>query len=82
MGQPAPRDQLEAPADVGPSFVDGVDHQLPALAVGSLAPRHGIGLARGPVQAVEVVYDTTVEGGRSQGSSPRPCSTEPSERPS
>lgn len=42
-------------------------HALPSHDQGSLRSRRRIPLAHGPIRSVEVVYDTTVEGGRSPG---------------
>lgn len=46
----------------GLSFIDSVDRELPGHDLGSLRARRDIDLVRGPIGAVEVVYDTTVEG--------------------
>lgn len=51
----------------GLSFLYPVDLRLPASDSGSRRSRTGIDLARGPIRAVDVTYDTTVEGGRCAG---------------
>ncbi len=46
----------------GLSFLSPLDHRLPESDSGSLRSRTGIALACGAIRAVEVVFDTTVEG--------------------
>ena len=54
-------------ANFGLCFIPEVDPTLPHSATGSLRPRRDIPLATGRVNAVEVVFDTMVEGGSSPG---------------
>lgn len=51
----------------GLDFTELWTRELPSRDQGSLRSRRNIPLACGPVQSVEVVYDTLVEGGRSPG---------------
>ncbi|WP_155856067.1 hypothetical protein [Cellulomonas sp. URHD0024] len=51
----------------GLSFADPLDRPLPASQVGGLRPCTRIDLARGRITAVEVVYDTTIDGLRDPG---------------
>lgn len=46
----------------GLDFTDRVPHELPAQDVGSRRFRRQISLARGPIEAVDLAYDTTVAG--------------------
>lgn len=54
-------------ANFGLCFIPYVDPTLPDAASGSLRPRQNIPLASGRMTAVEVVYNTVVEGGLSPG---------------
>ncbi len=51
----------------GLNFIPLQDRQLPALPEGELRPRQGLPLATGRISQVEIVYDTTVDGGACPG---------------
>lgn len=51
----------------GLCFIPTTELRLPEFDLDSLRSRQGIPLVRGPINQVEVVYDTIVEGGRCAG---------------